>query len=205
MKYIWINPVTDRMYDKEQLDAILLHHGYKRIQHTGDWANVGREKYHQEVQKSKKPVMDVRCPKIKELLEERNNDSEITIPDIDPILLHCGAECSKMEQNGEKIITTPCQVLADMGNALGLDKTRFVPWNQFAKSIGMDLRQKDLNCSPIPLGFFDSLNVKTSSISGENEIRCYLEREIPEGIQLIEMLYCKDGCHNGDGMRMDDI
>jgi len=205
MKYIWINPVTDSMYDKEALDEVLLEHGYQRIKHTNDWAKVVREKYHQVILKSERTVMDVRCPKIKELLEERDSSLEITIPDIDPILLHCGAECSKMEENGEKIITTPCQALADMGNALSLPETKFVPWNQFAKFIGVDALQKKIENSPIPLGFFEELGVKTSSISGENEIRCYLKRDIPEGIQIVEMLYCKNGCHNGDGVRMDDV
>ena len=203
MKYIWINPVTDSMYDKEALDKVLLEHGYQRIKHTNDWAKVVREKYHQEILKSGKPVMDVRCPKIKALLEESDGCLEITVPEIAPILLHCGVECSKMEENGEKIITTPCQALADMGNALSLPETKFVPWNQFAKSIGMDVLQKKIESSPIPPGFFDSLPIKTASISGENEIKCYLKQEISKGIQLVEMLYCKDGCHNGDGIRTE--
>jgi len=205
MTYIWINPVVDSMYERENLDRILLAHGYNRMETSGDWISVVKEKYLQEIQKSKTPVMDVRCPKIKELLEETKNNLEITSPDIQPILLHCGIECSEKKETweDEKIITTPCRALADMGNALGLKKTTFIPWNRFIESLKVKISQKNLEKSPIPPGFFDTLGVKTASITGENEIKCYLEHGIPEEIQLVEMLFCKDGCHNGDGVRME--
>ena len=38
------------------------------------------------------------------------------------------------------------------------------------------------------------------SVTGEKEIRSFFEKEIPENIQLVELLYCEDGCHNGDGI-----
>ena len=190
------------MYDRAELDLVLSEHGYQRLEETRNWAEIVRQKYLAEVQKSDLPVMDVRCPKIKELLNEAK-DNKVTVPEINPILLHCGAECREMVENGEIFITTPCQALADMGNALKLKNTVFIPWNQFAKKLGLTISQRNLDKSPIPPGFFDSLPIKTSSISGENEIRCYLKQGIPEDVKLVEMLYCKDGCHNGDGIRTE--
>ena len=72
----------------------------------------------------------------RELLEEMEIVSNMTIPDIKPILIHCGQEAGIRED-----------------------------------------------------------------LQGEEEIRNYFEKGIPNGVQLVEMLYCKDGCHNGDGIK----
>ncbi|MBQ8804423.1 MAG: hypothetical protein IJZ53_12370 [Tyzzerella sp.] len=203
MAYIWINPVTAGMYEPEVLNAFLHHNGYKRMEASGDWLTIVKEKYRLAAQQAPNAVMDVRCPKIKEVLNEVDIVSDTTIPNINPILIHCGIEVSEREdlQGEEKIITTPCQALADMGNALGLKDTQFVPWNQFLKIIGDRPKGSLPKASPIPPGFFDELGLKTVSITGEEEIRNYFENDVPDGVQLVEMLFCKEGCHNGDGIR----
>lgn len=203
MAYIWINPVTDSMYEPEALNEFLCQHGYKRIKTSGDWLTIVKEKYRLAVKQTAHTVMDVRCPKIRDLIDELDTTSDIVIPEINPILIHCGLEASQREdlEDEEKIITTPCQALADMGNALCLKNTRFVPWNRFVESIGsepMGIAPKE---SPIPPGFFNELGLKTVSITGEEEIRNYFENYEPGQVQLVEMLFCKNGCHNGDGIR----
>ena len=203
MAYIWVNPVTDKMYEPDVLNEFLRQHGYKRFYATEDWSTIVREKYRLAVEQADRAVMDMRCPKTLELLQELGITSDAAIPSIQPILIHCGKEGSEREdlQGEEKIITTPCQALADMGNALGLKDTRFVPWNPFVEALGGGPKCILPKASPIPPGFFDELGGKTVSLSGEEEIRNYFKTGVPEEVQLVEMLFCKNGCHNGDGIR----
>lgn len=203
MAYIWINPVTDSMYEPETLNEFLSQHGYKRFYTSTDWLSIVREKYREAIRQSSHTVMDMRCPKTTELLEELGVTSKVTLPKINPILIHCGQEGSEREdlQEEEKIITTPCQSLADMGNALGFQYTHFIPWNRFLEVIGSAPNCTLPKSSPIPPGFFKELNLKTVSLTGEEEIRSYFEKYRPDEVQLVEMLYCKEGCHNGDGIR----
>lgn len=204
MAYIWINPVTDGMYEPDVLNEFLQHYGYKRFHTSIDWLAIVKEKYRLVASQATHTVMDMRCPKIKELLDELGVTSEVMIPEIKPILIHCGQEGSEREdlQGEEKIITTPCQALADMGNALGLEDTWFVPWNQFLKLLGSEPAGISPKQSPIPPGFFDELGLKTVSVTGEEELRNYFKSYVPDEVQLVEMLFCRDGCHNGDGVRM---
>lgn len=205
MSYIWINPVVDNMYDAYVLDDFLRRYGHKRIEVSEDWGKVVREKYWREVCQADRPVADVRCPKVKNLLGEIEN--KMIIPDINPILIHCGQEISGRSdlKEAEKIITTPCQALADIGNCLGLENTWFVPWNEFVRNSGARPEEKKLDESPIPPGFFSDLMVKTASVTGEEEIKEYLENGMYEDIHLLEMLFCKDGCHNGDGVKICEV
>lgn len=204
MPYIWINPVTDSMYEPDVLNKFLCQHGYKRFNTSSDWLKVVKEKYRLAVNQTTNTVIDMRCPKTKELLKEMGMTSNVTIPEIKPILIHCGQESSERKdlQDEEKIITTPCQALADMGNALGLENTWFVPWNKFIESIGSKPTARIPKESPIPPGFFDELGLKTVSVTGEEEIRNYFENDISDEVQLVEILFCKEGCHNGDGIRI---
>ena len=202
MAYIWINPVTAGMYEKEELNVFLQEHGYKRFETSIDWLTIIKDKYLTAVKQSKSPVIDVRCPKAKELLEGMELKSEVTFPQIYPILIHCAQEGSgrKELQNETKIITTPCQALADMGNGLHFPDTHFISWNQVLKMLGNEPKRNPIHQSPIPPGYFKELGVNVVSVTGEKEIRSFFEKEIPENIQLIELLYCEDGCHNGDGI-----
>lgn len=202
MAYIWINPVTESMYQPDVLNEFLQKYGYRRFTTSEDWLSIVKEKYRLAVQQSEHTVVDVRCPKIKELLGEIKIDLEVTIPEINPILIHCGQEGSQREelQDEEKIITTPCQALADMGNALKLKDTWFVPWNKFLESLGDKPTGALPQKSPIPPGFFEELGVTTASITGEEAIRNYFEKYTPDEVQIVEMLFCKEGCHNGDGI-----
>lgn len=204
MKYIWINPVTESMYEPDELNAFLARHGYAPIAVSGDWLNIVKEKYKITAGQTEQTVIDMRCPKIRELVEEYPMVSEVTIPDIHPILIHCAKEISEREdlRGKEKIITTPCQSLADLGNALGLTETLFLPWNQFVASTGDSPDGKQQKESPIPPGFFEGTGIKTISITGEEDIRGYFENYKSGEVQLVEMLFCKNGCHNGDGVRM---
>ena len=203
MKYIWVNPVAAGMYEPEILDEFLKQHGYERFETSMDWLSIVREKYGEAVKRSDKTVIDMRCPKAAELVREIGESLEVTFPDIYPILIHCGQEAGITEEllNAEKVITTGCKSLADMGNALNISKTKFISWNEFLKSFENAPKGTMLKKSPIPLGFFEPLNLKCKSLTGEDEIRDYFDDFQPGEVDLVEMLYCKDGCHNGDGIK----
>lgn len=202
MAYVWINPVAERMYEPDILNDFLSYHGYKRFQTSTDWLAIVREKYRFAVSQSEDTVMDMRCPRIGKLLEELELES-VTIPDIQPILIHCGKELGEQVDllGEEKIITTPCQDLADMGNELGIKGTWFVTWNRFLELLGDEPKGTVPDASPIPPGFFEDLDLETISLTGEEEIRKYFADRGSEKVQLVEMLFCKEGCHNGDGIR----
>ncbi|MCI5680344.1 MAG: hypothetical protein MR278_10290 [Bacteroidales bacterium] len=201
MKYIWINPVTESMYDPEILSAFLQKKGYETVTVSTDWANIVKGKYQDAVASASLPVVDMRCPKILGLLEKIGIPSSVTIPEIEPILIHCGREISQREdlRGTEKIITTPCKALADMGNALCLPETTFLPWNEFLCITGSTLAAVPPKKSPIPPGFFEDLGFSCRSITGEKEIRELFQNQTFE-TDLLELLFCEDGCHNGDGI-----
>lgn len=203
MSYIWINPVVDSMYERTKLDKFLQGHGYQRLEVMENWGKVVKEKYEKVVGKKQLPVMDMRCPEIRKMLESMEIREKVLVPEIEPILIHCGQELGERADllEEKKIITTPCQSLADRGNELGLENTQFIPWNRFLEGIGEWPEAIALENSPIPPGFFDELKIHTVSITGEKTIRNYLENGIEEGVQLVEMLFCENGCHNGDGIR----
>lgn len=45
MTYIWINPVTEHMYQASALESFLERHGLTRVRCRRDWGAVVREKY----------------------------------------------------------------------------------------------------------------------------------------------------------------
>ena len=145
-----------------------------------------------------------RCPKIKEYI----NTEYFENADINPILIETALEIYGNLNNKENsilYITTPCSYLRDLGNELKLENTTFITWKDFLKenNIILDsLKKKELNESPIPLGFFDKLKriYKVHSVSGEDAVAEIFKNNIYKDNDLIEALYCSNGCHNGDGV-----
>ena len=204
LKYIWINPVVDRMYERFELNEILLRNGYRRVDCNIDWSKEVKEKYIKLLAKSdkSKTIIDMRCPTACKIPKSMNQNKDFIFPDIEPILIHCARELSARQDllDQEKIITTPCKALAEMGNNLKLKNTQFFSWSDFIKASNIDIEIQNNILTPIPLGYFKSLGVNVGSISGEEEIVRYLELKNWESVRLLEMLYCDKGCHNGDGV-----
>ena len=202
MNYIWINPVTANMYDPKALQDYLASHGFIMVEASAHWLETVKEKYKRATETTEHTIIDMRCPRIIDLVNAYELTEQVTIPDIEPILIHCGREISQREdlRGFEKIITTPCQALADLGNSLKLPETTFQPWNQFLSAHGSGLTTVPPRESPIPPGFFSELTCRKHSVTGKEEICDLFEQFHPDAYDLIELLYCKEGCHNGDGV-----
>ena len=82
----------------------------------------------------------------------------------------------------------------------------FVSWKEFLKDLNSQekIQAKSLEASPIPPGYFNGLDAKITSISGEETIKEHFENKLYRESDLIEMLYCKNGCNNGDGVLINE-
>lgn len=197
------------MYESSALEAFLARHGLVRVKCRTDWGAVVREKYRTRVEQAEEILVDVRCPMAAGLTRELTQSAgaggqagHFRIPDIEPILIHCAREISGREdlRDGDKLITTPCQALAEAGNGLELPDTRFVTWNGLMESVGEILAGNLPENSPIPPGFFSGLEVEMDSLTGQEPIEAYIRSGGRSPARLVEFLYCDEGCHNGDGV-----
>ncbi|CAM2079220.1 MAG: Iron hydrogenase large subunit C-terminal domain-containing protein [uncultured Clostridium sp.] len=208
MQYIFINPVVDKMYNKEELNEVLVKNNYKRIGVEKDWHGIVKEKYKEVINKTNLTILDRRCPLAIDKIEKYLDDEKVIIPKIEPILIHCAMEIANREElkGKRKIITTPCESLAVHGNRLNLDETIFISWKEFLSSLHSkeNLKNNYIDCSPIPLGYFDSLGVKIKSISGKDNIKECFKNNLYYENNLVEMLYCDNGCNNGDGVLINE-
>lgn len=75
MTYIWINPVTEHMYQVSTLEAFLERHGLTRVRCRGDWGAVVREKYRIRASETEGTVVDARCPMACNLARELTQGS----------------------------------------------------------------------------------------------------------------------------------
>lgn len=223
MTYLWINPVSERMVSEQNLERILTDHQLTQVRCRENWGGIVLKQYAELMEHADGTVADARCPEAVNLIEHYNEEKNLSIQvaDIEPILIHCARELSARADlaDGEKIITTPCRILAEQGNALELPRTRFVSWKDFLMELGETLEPAP-EASPIPPGFFTELSVPVVSLSGRDEIEEYLEkrskaleteaenRETDNAADrsdhnplLLELLYCRHGCHMGDGVR----
>ena len=201
MVYIWINPVVREMYEPDTLNRFLTEKGFCPVSCRTDWGKVVREKYLACMESSPKAVADVRCPAAASVLKSLPDQGGLTVPDIEPILLHCAREISSRKDlaGAGKLIITPCQALADAGSLLQLPDTEFMTWTGFLARLGQVIPGKILKKSPIPPGFFKNAG-KVCSISGPETVKSRLNEGKWEGAKIVEMLYCSEGCHNGDGV-----
>ena len=208
MAYIFINPVVANMYVKEELNELLLSNGYSRIEVENDWHRIVKEKYNQTLKSTQKTILDKRCPLAIDTIREYINEEETLIPQIDPILIHCGIEIANREdlKGKKKIITTPCESLASYGNSKNLEDTIFISWKEFIKDLNINgkVKVKLLDESPIPPGYFNSLDAKVTSLSGKENIVSYFKNSLHKEDDLVEMLYCTNGCNNGDGVLINE-
>lgn len=202
MANIFINPVTQNMYDAQELSGFLETRGFTQVFCENDWITVVKKAYEKILnENSKSTLLDMRCPKAVSLVKKICSDSSVVYPEIEPILIHCAKEISeKYGVSGGVVVATPCKSLAEYGNSLELRNTRFVSWNEFAESQNCTLGKKHLAESPIPPGFFSDIEKNAVSVTGKSGIEKLFSSKMHESFNLVEMLFCKDGCNNGDGV-----
>lgn len=205
MRYIWINPVAEKMYGKD-IDRVkddLKINQYKIVNCDSQLDNV-RNEYKLLSGKSNKTILDCRCPETITLLRNNNLTNNFEVSEIDPILVRTSKVLYKENIKSNEdilIITCPCTQLRNHTRNVFKDikNIEIYTWKEFAESQGIDSLGK-IDKSPIPLGFYRKGFNKVLEISGEDEILESVSKVENNKYEVIEMLYCKDGCNNGDGL-----
>ena len=165
------------MISAAALEKLLKKHDLTRVVCQESWGEIVLRKYRELLEHADGTFADARCPAAVSLVHSLQ--PEIRIADIE---------------------TTPCRILADMGNKLELKDTHFVPWNRFLAALGEPMEPAP-DASPIPPGFFKDLPFSVVSKSGRPAIESYVTGNDWKDAKLIELLYCVQGCHRGDGVR----
>lgn len=194
--YIWLNPVVSDSYNIKILEKILNNFGFKIVTPLKNHLEIVKGEYKDLLSKEKKTILDMRCPMIVDYFAYHKLD--VKFPKIEPILIHVSRELEKREdlKDGIKWIITPCISLKKMGNDLNLENTIFLTFDELYNFLDLNIQGNKLDNSPIPFGFFDNIEKNTCKISKEN-----LNNLSLKNVRLIEGLYCKNGCHNGDGVK----
>lgn len=200
--WLWINPVTQNMYDLPALEAELLTKGFTIAVCAQDHIDTVRQKYRAAITAEQRCIADMRCPMAVNYIKNTYHPKGLIYPNIEPILLHCARELyARMDKTDCLIVTTPCAALSDMGNRLKLSNVNFLTWAQFARLQNITQQPKPLQASPIPPGFFSPLNLDCTVLDSKSKIDRYFSASQNEPKKnLLELLYCAGGCHNGDGL-----
>ena len=148
-------------------------------------------------------VFDSRCPRAVNFIRANFKEQAVFISNLNPILIESALELSaKLKEDEWLYVTTPCEDLAQLGMELNLARTTFLTWRSFREQNAINLKMRNIEQSPIPPGFFTNLGVKTLTLSSKEKIENALSYKFSElkNYQIIELLYCENGCHNGDGL-----
>lgn len=207
-KYIWINPVAEKMHS-DDLDFIknkLIENGYIIVS-CDQQLDYVRNEYKEYSKNTEKTILDCRCPETINLLKRNDLTNGFDVPMIEPILVRTSRVLYDKYVKSDKdklIITCPCTQLRDFSRQAMNDKIgiEFLTWKEFSESEDINL-SGTLDKSPIPLGYFKETFNNVLEISSEDEIITEisnLKKCNEKKYDIVEMLYCKDGCNNGDGL-----
>jgi hypothetical protein len=201
-KVVWLNPVVKNIYDFAALKEILQEKGFSVVECEKDHVNSVKNAYKNALAQSEL-IYDSRCPRAVNFIRANFKEQADLISNLNPILIESALELSaKLKEDEWLYVTTPCEDLADLGRGLNLAQTTFLTWKSFREQNEINLEMKRLGASPIPPGFFTNLGVKTLSLSSKEKIENALSYKFSKlkNYQIIELLYCENGCHNGDGL-----
>ena len=201
-KVVWLNPVVKNIYDFAALKEILQEKGFSVVECEKDHVNIVKNAYKNDLAK-KELILDSRCPRAVNFIRANFKEQAVFISNLNPILIESALELSaKLKEDEWLYVTTPCEDLAQLGMELNLARTTFLTWKSFREQNEINLEMKRLGVSPIPPGFFTNLGVKTLSLGSVEKIKNALSYKFSElkNYQIIELLYCENGCHNGDGL-----
>ena len=201
-KVVWLNPVVKNIYDFAALKEILQDKGFSVAECEKDHVKSVKNAYKNALAQSEL-IYDSRCPRAVNFIRANFKEQAAFISNLNPILIESALELSaKLKEDEWLYVTTPCEDLAQLGRGLNLERTTFLTWRSFREQNAINLKMRSIEQSPIPLGFFTNLGVKTLSLSSKEKIQNALLYKFSElkNYQIIELLYCENGCHNGDGL-----
>ena len=201
-KLVWLNPVVKSIYELAALKKSLQDKGFSVMECEKDHANSVKNAYKNSLAQ-KKLIFDSRCPMAVKFIRANFKEQAALISNLNPILIESALELSAKLKEGEWLyVTTPCEDLAELGRELNLARTTFLTWKSFREQNAINLKMRSIEQSPIPPGFFTNLGVKTLSLGNKEKIQNALSYKFSElkNYRIIELLYCENGCHNGDGL-----
>ncbi|WDV45481.1 [Fe-Fe] hydrogenase large subunit C-terminal domain-containing protein [Clostridiaceae bacterium M8S5] len=206
-KYIWLNPVTSDMLTNNNINVneLFKNLGYILVDLDCSIVDNVLSDYINMCKSTNNPLIDSRCPMVVEIIKEKYPELCKNIAPLDPIFIYCAKHLYKtlIKSNDDSIlfIIAPCTSLCHYGNAVLKKDVIFTTWKHFKEKheICIDLKARR---TPIPLGFFDNTDLIIEKLTGESKILSNINKliEYKSNIDLIEILYCKNGCHNGDGI-----
>ncbi|WP_107691614.1 hypothetical protein [Campylobacter concisus] len=200
-KLLWLNPVVKNMYDFSALKELLQNKGFNIVECEKDHVRDVKNSYKNLC--SKGMVLDSRCPRAVNFIRSNFKEFSNNISNLNPILIESAIELSSnLKENEWLYITTPCEDLAELGNSLKLERTTFLTWKNFKELNDINLQISKIESSPIPPGLFENLGIKTLSLCSKEKMQNAFSYKFSElkNYQIIELLYCENGCHNGDGL-----
>ncbi|WP_297965572.1 hypothetical protein [uncultured Campylobacter sp.] len=201
-KLVWLNPVVKNIYDFAALKEILQDKGFSVVECEKDHTQSVKNAYKNALAQSKL-IFDSRCPRAVNFVRANFKEQAALISNLNPILIESAIELSsKLKEDEWLYVTTPCEDLAQLGRGLNLERTTFLTWKSFREQNAINLKMRSIEQSPIPPGFFANLGVKTLSLDSKEKIENALSYKFSElkNYRIIELLYCENGCHNGDGL-----
>ena len=201
-KLVWLNPVVKNIYDFAALKEILQNKGFGVMECEKDHVNSVKNAYKNSLAQ-KELIFDSRCPRAVNFIRANFKEYAALISNLNPILIESATELSaKLKEDEWLYVTTPCEDLAELGRGLNLARTTFLTWKNFKEQNEINLETKKLEASPVPPGFCTNLGVKTLSLGSKEKIENTLSYKFSElkNYRIIELLYCENGCHNGDGL-----
>ena len=201
-KVVWLNPVVKNIYDFAALKEILQDKGFSVVECEKDHVNSVKNAYKNGLAQSEL-IFDSRCPRAVNFVRANFKEQATLISNLNPILIESAIELSsKLKEDEWLYVTTPCEELAELGRRLNLARTTFLTWKSFREQNAINLKMRSIEQSPISPGFFANLGVKTLSLGSKEKIENAHPYKFSElkNYRIIELLYCENGCHNGDGL-----
>ena len=201
-KLVWLNPVVKSIYELAALKKSLQDKGFSVMECEKDHVKSVKNAYKNALAQ-KELIFDSRCPRAVNFIRANFKEHASLVSNLNPILIESAMELSSRLKEDEWLyVTTPCEDLAELGRGLNLARTTFLTWKSFKEQNEINLETKKLEASPVPPGFFSNLEVKTLSLGNKEKIQNALSYKFRElkNYQIIELLYCENGCHNGDGL-----
>ncbi len=203
--YIWLNPVVLAMYGEEPLERVLAACGYELVACRQNHMAHVKQQYEAAVKESEACVLDVRCPAAAAYVKLKYPDAaeHAVFPEIEPILLHAARELAEnldFSDGSDLTVITPCRELKELGERQGMAATHFLTWKELVAWQGIRLNRTDLEKSPIPPGFFAEYGEQAACLTSRQAIDEFFGGKGYKAKRIAEMLICRDGCHNGNGM-----